>query len=462
MNRNWYYACIGLSLLALLLRQPLLLVVGLLGLLVLITADLWGKYCLNHLRFTRTLSEKRVLFGEEITLAVAVENAKLLPLPWLEVEDVVPAGLHIQGLRLRLHHTTNRTMLENLFSPRWYERVTRRYSISCTMRGVHTFGPTQMRSGDLFGFTEREEAFDERQYLIVYPLVVPLSSFRLPARYPFGDRRAPRRLLEDPSRVIGVRDYTYGDDLRRVHWKATARTMQLQSKVYEATTTYTLVTFLNMAVHLDMYFGIHPELQELAVCAAASVSDWALNEGYSVGLYANSMMYMPELGMTLPEQSAQNGKNEQGQPEETALEAALDDMRKQRRIHIPPASNEEQRKRIMEALARVQGYFGTPIETLIQSERSRLPAGATIVIITSTVSDPLLDALTRLKQAGHAVTILLVGDQAIAGHLAGMTVYHLGGDEMWQKLIESHLPSSEEDASTTQAAPQAMPVGFQL
>lgn len=461
MNRNWYYACIGLSLLALLLRQPLLLVVGLLGLLVLITADLWGKYCLSHLRFSRELSEKRVLFGEEITLSVAVENAKLLPLPWLEIEDVVPAGLYIQGHHLRIHHTTNRTMLENLFSPRWYERVTRRYTVSCTMRGVHTFGPTQMRSGDLFGFTEREEEFDQRQYLIVYPLIVPLSSFRLPARYPFGDRRAPRRLLEDPSRVIGVRDYAYGDDLRRVHWKATARTMQLQSKVYEATTTYTLVTFLNMAVHLDMYFGIHPELQELAVCAAASVSDWALNEGYSVGLYTNSMMYMPELGMALPEKHEQNGQNGSEQQEGVSLEAALDDMRKQRRIHIPPASHEEQRKRIMEALARVQGYFGTPIEALIQSERSRLPAGATIVIITSTVSDPLLDSLARLKQAGHAVTILLVGDQPIGGQLAGLTVYHLGGEEMWQKLIASHTPS-EEATSSAQPAQQVVPVGFQL
>ena len=268
MNRNWYYACVGISLLALVFRQPLLLVVGLLGLLVLVTADIWGKYCLNNLRFQRELSEKRVLFGEEITMAVAIENSKLLPLPWLEVEDVVPGGVSIQGRQLRVNNISNRAILENLFSPRWYERVTRRYSLTCNTRGVHTFGPTQMRSGDLFGFTDRQEMFEDKQYLIVYPLIAPLSSFNLPARYPFGDRRAPRRLLEDPSRVIGVRDYAYGDDLRRVHWKATARTMQLQSKVYEATTTYTLVTFLNVAVQLDAHFGIHPELQELAICAA--------------------------------------------------------------------------------------------------------------------------------------------------------------------------------------------------
>ena len=441
MNRNWYYACFGISLLALVFRQPLLLVVGLLGLLVLVTADIWGKYCLNNLRFQRELSEKRVLFGEEITMAVAIENSKLLPLPWLEVEDFVPGGVSIQGRQLRVNNISNRAILENLFSPRWYERVTRRYSLTCNTRGVHTFGPTQMRSGDLFGFTDRQEMFEDKQYLIVYPLIAPLSSFNLPARYPFGDRRAPRRLLEDPSRVIGVRDYAYGDDLRRVHWKATARTMQLQSKVYEATTTYTLVTFLNVAIQLDAHFGIHPELQELAICAAASVSDWALNEGYSVGLYANSLMYIPELGMKLQEKQDQNGR-EQG----AALETALADMRKQRRIRIPPTSNEEQRKRIMETLARVQGYFGTSIDELIQSERSRLPAGATIVIITSTVSDPLLDALTRLKQAGHAITILMVGDQPVASRLAGIAVYSIGGEETWKEMIAGYMAPEDTHA----------------
>ena len=83
-------------------------------------------------------------------------------------------------------------------------------------------------SGDVFGFFSKEDTFTNWQYLLVYPLVVPLTRFSLPARHPFGDRRAPRRLLEDPARVIGVRDYAYGDSLRCVHWKATARTMQLQ------------------------------------------------------------------------------------------------------------------------------------------------------------------------------------------------------------------------------------------
>jgi uncharacterized protein (DUF58 family) len=455
MKKQWYYLCIAIIIVSLLIRQPLLLVVGLLGALVLLATDTWAKYCLQDLRYQRQFSEQRVLFGEEITLSLSVENAKLLPLPWLEIEDSVPRTLTFTGRQLRVSTTSNMVVLESLFSLRWYERVTRPYTVLCNARGVHTFGPTVVRSGDVFGFLDRQESLSNRQYLLVYPLVVPITRFGLPSRHPFGDNRAPRRLLEDPSRVIGVRDYMYGDDLRRIHWKATARMMQLQSKVYQPTTTYTLVLFLNVVSQLDAWYGVRPELQELAICATASVADWALNEGFAVGLYVNTMMYMPEMGMLPP-------THQEGEEKEQALEAVVADQLKRRRIHLPPASNEEQRKRIMEVLARIQSYFGSSIEDLIQVERVRLPAGATVVVVTSTVSDPLLDSLARLKQSGHAVTILYIGDSPLAARLAGVTVYHMGGEETWKELHAGFSQVGTGLVTTGEQTRQPAPASFSL
>ena len=455
MKKQWYYLCIAIIIVSLLLRQPLLLVVGLLGALVLLATDTWAKYCLQDLRYQRQFSEQRVLFGEEITLSLSVENAKLLPLPWLEIEDSVPRTLTFTGRQLRVSTTSNMVVLESLFSLRWYERVTRPYTVLCNARGVHTFGPTVVRSGDVFGFLNRQESLSNRQYLLVYPLVVPITRFGLPSHHPFGDNRAPRRLLEDPSRVIGVRDYMYGDDLRRVHWKATARMMQLQSKVYQPTTTYTLVLFLNVVSQLDAWYGVRPELQELAICATASVADWALNEGFAVGLYANTMMYMPEMGMLPP-------THQEGEEKEQALEAVVADQLKRRRIHLPPASNEEQRKRIMEVLARIQSYFGSSIEDLIQVERVRLPAGATVVVVTSTVSDPLLDSLARVKQSGHAVTILYIGDAPLAARLAGVKVYHMGGEETWKELHAGFSQVGTGLTTTGEQTRQPAPASFSL
>src|SRR5713226_1827276 len=446
MNRRWYYLGPLLIAASIPFLQTLLIVVGLLALVVVGTTDIWYTYCLRQLHYQRQFSEQRVLFGEEVSLSLTVENAKLLPLPWLEVEDTIPRALTMAGQQLRVSIIGDTAILDNLFSARWYERVTRRYTIQCNARGVHKFGPAVMRSGDVFGFLSNEETLANWQYLLVYPLVVPLTRFNLPSRHPFGERRAPRRLLEDPSRVIGVRDYAYGDSLRRIHWKATARMMQLQSKVYEATTTYTLVIFLNVNTQFDTMLGIQPELQELAICAAASVSDWAINEGYAVGLYANTLMFMPDEQVHLePRKENEQGsaskgneaatlpraREEQGAGTPGATVAAL---LKRRRIHLPPATSEEQRRRIMDVLARIQPYFGSTLEEVIHAERSRLPAGATIIIITSTVTDQLLDTLTHLKQSGHAVTILFVGENPSPTRLAGLPIYSLGGKTAWENL----------------------------
>ncbi len=446
LSRRWYYLSIGLLMLGVLFRQPLLVVIGLLLTLILVMIDVWSAYCLHDVQYKRSLSQNRVLFGEEVTLALALDNTKILPLPWVEVQDIVPRALLIKNQPTRATGVNNVFTLDCLFSLRWYDRVTRRYSIRGTTRGVHTFGPTTLRSGDIFGFVSREVSLENRQFLLVYPLVVPITRFGLSARHPFGDRRAPRRILEDPARVVGVREYVYGDSLRRVDWKATARTTQMQSKVYEASTTYTLVLFVNATSRHDNYYGIHPELQELSICAAASLTDWAMNQNYAVGLYANSVLYMPDKANTISSEIREDTK----QTSDGDTEKQHDTVQEtQRRVRIPASSNKTQRQRIMEVLARIQPYFGTSIEDVLQAERTHLPTGATVVVITTTISDRFLDILARIRQRGHAVDVLFVGEAPPPIKVVGVTIHHIGGAETWQEFAAAYATAPDTEMEQT-------------
>ncbi len=441
---RWYLLGAVLLILGIPFHQPLLVVVGLLCLLVVGITDLWARYCLYDVEYKRQVSEQRVLFGEKITLAISVENAKLLPLPWLECDDTVSPSLKLPGQTLYRDTASGQLLLECLFSPGWYDRVTRRYTIECRQRGVHALGPTHLKSGDIFGFVKREMTILNRQYILVYPLIAPITSFGLPARHPFGDRRAPRRLLEDPSRIVGVRDYVYGDSLRRVHWKATARTMTMQSKIYEATTTYTLNIFLNMSARLDNHYGIHPELQELAISAAASVTNWAVDEGYAVGLYSNSIMYIPDEDSTKSKTETSQTQEADERQQKVQEVQEVQAMLQRRRVHIPAASNAEQKTRILEALARLQSYFGSNIEDIIQHERTHLATGSTIVLITNSIGETMIEPLHRLRQSGHPVTILFVGDTLSPVRLSGITVYHIGGEETWKTMSATKNIISDE------------------
>ncbi len=93
MNRRLYYIALAILIASILFHQPLLFITGLLVLVIIGTTDMWATFCLRQLRYQRQFSEQRVLFGEQVTLSVSVENGKLLPLPWLEIEDTVPRAL---------------------------------------------------------------------------------------------------------------------------------------------------------------------------------------------------------------------------------------------------------------------------------------------------------------------------------------------------------------------------------
>jgi hypothetical protein len=75
----------------------------------------------------------------------------------------------------------------------------------------------------------------------------------------------------------------------------------------------------------------------------------------------------------------------------------------------------------------------------------------------------LLDTLSRLKQSGHAVTILYVGDSPLSTTLGGVTVYHIGGEETWKDLL-ANQSRAETGSTPLVEAPglEAAPTGFSL
>jgi uncharacterized protein (DUF58 family) len=247
--------------------------------------------------------------------------------------------------------------------------------------------------------------------LVVLPIIAPLTRFALPARNPFGDLHTQRRLIEDASQVIGARDYQPGDAMRRIHWKATARSTTLQSKVHPFTTTQTLSIFLDIHTLPNPTQGVNPDLFELAIAATASVANWAARERFAVGLFTN--------GLPL---TAVNGEID-------SFQAA------QRFVQVPPSTHPNQLVTILRALARLQPLFGPPIERVLARQQYHLPIGATIIFIgaAAALRAETVTRLQQLRQRGYVVALLLTGTEAVA--TAPLLTYRLGAEETWHELI---------------------------
>lgn len=96
------------------------------------------------------------------------------------------------------------------------------YPIPTRRRGVLDVGPVHVRRASLAGMAARSSEVGEVVPVRVLPRIVPLTSMAM------GHRRA--LMGGDDSAelggtdLVGLHEYTIGDDLRRLHWATSART----------------------------------------------------------------------------------------------------------------------------------------------------------------------------------------------------------------------------------------------
>jgi uncharacterized protein (DUF58 family) len=447
-RRPLYAIAVLLLLLSLILRQPLLFIIGVLLLVLAALPEIWYRFGLRSMRLGYGLSATRAVFGDTVELAIVVENRKALPIPWMELDVEFPDVLPVLGVRLEPAANAERAVLRHPMALWAFERVRRRYRLRTVARGVYRFGPTSAHLSDAFGILTRDAGHEGGVTLVVYPLLAPIERFGLSARAPFGERATPQRLLDDPLRVAGTREYVPGDEPRRISWKATARTGRLQSKVYEPSAKHTIALFLDVRTLKHASMGYLPEPAELAVSVTGSIAQWAIERGYAVGLVANST-----LAHVVGDDAwvAPGG----GVPGSGARASGTE----QARLRIPPSSRPEQLPLILEGLARLHLYWGTPISQLLLSERHTLPAGATVVYVgaEALVDVQTIVALRQLRAHGHAVSLVLTTPDAKAAaqgdeyllHLSGLPVHRIGGERVWEGLVASVLgPGPLRQAST--------------
>ncbi len=200
--------------------------IGLIGAVIVIlgaVARYWSKHLFDRVTLTRVPSEWRAFIGETIGVDVELSNQKPLPLPWYEWRFALGEPLPVEGEVLGAAAVPGMKWLHRRGSLGWYQKHQWKFNIVPTERGNHTFGPATIKSADLLGAFPRTMDDGLRESIIVFPRVLPMSDLGLPSDRPFGERKGGNRVFEDPLRIAGLREFRPGDPMRRIDWKATAR-----------------------------------------------------------------------------------------------------------------------------------------------------------------------------------------------------------------------------------------------
>ena len=114
------------------------------------------------------------------------------------------------------------------------QTVTHRYGLRCARRGVYQVGPLVAVAGDPLGLSRRETLVAEPFELLVHPRVELVSDRPLTRQFEDPPIRPPvSKPWPSGLEFYGMREYVPGDDLRRIVWRATARTGKIMVREAE-------------------------------------------------------------------------------------------------------------------------------------------------------------------------------------------------------------------------------------
>lgn len=373
-GQAWVTGSVILIGIGMILGQPTVTAIGTITLLTIALSWLWNRSVLDRLIFERRTDADRCFAGESLHLTLRMTNKKLLPMPWVRVEDEVSARVRVRDWEAYQSESPSVQIVSFFTALRWYERITWHLTVYCPSRGYHRIGPVTVRAGDPFGFFVSRQELPGEEYLTVYPRLVPLDDLGLPPRHLLGDTNVRRTLITDPTRIIGTRAYRPEDPFRAIHWKASARAGDWQTKLFEPTADLQIAIFLNLDTVTRYYEGVDQEHLERAISVAASIAAWAVEEKYAVGIFANGLI---------------------AQTDQT--------------LRVPPGRRPDQYARILEGLARLTPFTYINITGTLEEETPRFPWGSTVLIVTMTMTDPLRNAIARLVRRGLRVVVVALG-----------------------------------------------------
>ncbi|WP_051711746.1 DUF58 domain-containing protein [Spirillospora albida] len=221
-----------------------------------------------RLACARRLDPARLPVGHEARVDLRLENVSLLPSGLLMVEDRVPYAL---GGRARF-------VLERIH-PRAHREIG--YRIRSDVRGRFRVGPLVVRLTDPFGMVELVRSFSLSDTLTVTPEIVPLPAGRLAGAWTGGGDSLAHAVSAAGEDDVAPREYRHGDDLRRVHWRSTARRGELMVRREEQHRQSSGTLFLD--TRRSAHWGDGPSGSfEQAVSAAASVGSHLVRTGMNL------------------------------------------------------------------------------------------------------------------------------------------------------------------------------------
>ncbi|MGN6609187.1 MAG: DUF58 domain-containing protein [Jatrophihabitans sp.] len=229
----------------------------------------------------RSVEPVRGVAGQPVTVHLTVTNRSALPTGSLMLEDRLPSEVQGQA----------RFVLDPLRS---HESRTVSYRVPGLGRGRYRVGPLRVRLTDPFRMVDVTRSFTTASDFVIAPVVETLGGVEPPRSHDIGENAGSHSIGVHGADDASTREYRTGDDLRKIHWRSSARTGALmvrqEERPWQGQATLVLDARAEAHLRLPAVDGVdHRDTDSLewAVSAVASIGTALLQAGRDVGLFVD-------------------------------------------------------------------------------------------------------------------------------------------------------------------------------
>jgi len=240
-----------------------------------------------RLACSRLLDPPRIEAGRPSTVRLRLDNVSRLPSGVLLMEDALP---YVLGGRPRF-------VLDRI-EPKGVREVS--YPVRADVRGRYRVGPLSVRLTDPFGLCELTRSFASTDDLVVTPVVAQLPAVHLGGDWGGGGDTSARAVGATGSDDAATREYRHGDDLRKVHWRSTARVGELMVRREEQPFQSRATLLLDARARGHRGDGPGSSF-EWAVSAVASIAVSLARGGYALRLVSEAAADLVPAGLPTTE-----------------------------------------------------------------------------------------------------------------------------------------------------------------
>ena len=283
-----------------------------------------------------------------------------------------------------------------------FEKKTITFNCKGHQRGEYFLGPVDIKGTDPLGFYSWKKRIDTRTRVIVYPSIYPMELINNQG-LPAGSISVKDKMYEDVTQFRSLREYVPGDDMKRINWKASAKTSKLYTMEFDSTLYFPVLILLNFCAD-DYPVRYRNQNIERAAEVAASLAFYYANLKQEMGFIATGTL---------------------GVEEESV-------------VSVQNKSGYEHAQEILEVIAKLKTIKGsTDFNTILFASRASIPMGTKVLVVSPRIREGQAQSLIAAKRRGINIQILQIEssserkeDDHIKGAMKVISVKEMGQDRI--------------------------------